>query len=118
MDFIDGVILIEEVWRFPKMFLIITFLIPVLGLMIIHCTPRCFEKKESGRYLILRLIIITVMVANTYELYKDPLNLEKPTGEYKVIVTAEADMTEFQDTYEIVDYKDGVYTIKAKSNEN
>ena len=120
MEFIDGVILIEEIWRFPMMFLITVFVIAALGLMAtIHCAQRCFEaEKGSGRYVILGLIIVTVMGANTYELYKDPFNLKKPTGEYKVIVTAEADMTEFQDTYEIVDYKNGVYTIKAKSNEN
>lgn len=120
MDFIDGVILIEEIWRFPMMFSITIGVIETLSLMAtIHCARRCLEaEKGSGRYFILGLIIVTVMGANAYEHYKDPLNLKKPTGEYKVIVTAEADMTEFQDTYEIVDYKDGVYTIKAKSNEN
>ena len=41
-----------------------------------------------------------------------------PNGLYRVTVTAETDMTEFQDTYEIVDYKDGVYTIKPKENIN
>ena len=39
-----------------------------------------------------------------------------PNGLYRVTVTAEADMTEFQDTYEIEDYKDRVYTIKPKEN--
>lgn len=46
-----------------------------------------------------------------YEINDDPLNLEKPTGEYKVITTQDVDMTEF------VDYKDGVYTVRMKGEQ-
>lgn len=38
------------------------------------------------------------------------------TGKYEVIVAADVDMNEFQERYEIIDFKNGVYTIKVKEN--
>ena len=46
-----------------------------------------------------------------------PLHLKAPTGEYKVITTQDVDMTEFEDTYEITNYKDGVYTVQMKGEQ-
>lgn len=36
------------------------------------------------------------------------------TGKYEVTLTANVDMNEFQERYEIIDYENGVYTIKVK----
>ena len=52
-----------------------------------------------------------------YELLYDPLHLKAPTGEYKVITTQNVDMTEFEDTYEITNYKDGVYMVRMKGEQ-
>ena len=57
------------------------------------------------------------MGSTIYELFYDPLHLKAPTGEYKVITTQDVDMTEFEDTYEITNYKDGVYTVRMKGEQ-
>ena len=41
---------------------------------------------------------------------------QKPTGKYKVVVNSDVDMNEFQSKYDIIDYNDGVYTVKPKDN--
>lgn len=48
--------------------------------------------------------------------YADSFGLAESTGKYEVTVTAEVDMGEFQEYYEILDYENGVYTIKLKEN--
>ena len=48
--------------------------------------------------------------------YADSFGLAESTGKYEVTVTAEVDMGEFQERYEILDYENGVYTIKLKEN--
>ena len=57
------------------------------------------------------------MGSTLYELLYDPLHLKAPTGEYNVITTQNVDMTEFEDTYEITNYKDGVYTVRMKGEQ-
>ena len=46
----------------------------------------------------------------------DSFGLTDHTGKYEVTVAADVDMNEFQDCYEIIDFKNGVYTIKVKEN--
>lgn len=46
----------------------------------------------------------------------DSLGLTDHTGKYEVTVTADVDMNEFQERYEIIDFKNGVYTIKIKES--
>ncbi len=41
---------------------------------------------------------------------------QKPTGKYEVVVNSDVDMNEFQSKYDIIDYNDGVYTVKPKGN--
>ena len=117
MKFIDGVILIEEIYRFPTIFLIILWVIIASGLWICLDLARNMSKKKP-KVVILEFIIVAILAFATYEFIIDPLNFEKPTGEYRVSTTQYVNMTEFQDTYEIVDYKDGVYTIKPQKNTN
>ena len=117
MKFIDGVILIEEIYRFPTIFLIILWVIIASDLWICLDLARNMSKKKP-KVVILEFIIVAILAFATYEFIIDPLNFEKPTEEYRVITTQDVNMTEFQDTYEIVDYKDGVYTIKPQKNTN
>lgn len=116
---INGVILIEEVSKFPMALLIVATVIICFGFFVAHDQLiKCdSEKGPSCLNLIVLIIITGIMGFIAYEINDDPLNLEKPTGEYKVITTPDVSMTEFQDTYEIVDYKDGVYTVRMKGDQ-
>ncbi|MCU6727696.1 Uncharacterised protein [uncultured Ruminococcus sp.] len=116
---INGVILIEEVCKFPMALLIVAMVIVCFGFFVAQAQLiKCDSEKGPSCLNLIVLIIITGIVAFIpYEINDDPLNLGKPTGEYKVITTQEVSMTEFQDTYEIVDYKDGVYTVRMKGEQ-
>ena len=41
---------------------------------------------------------------------------QKPNGEYEVTVSSNVDMNVFQSKYDIIDYDNGVYTVKPKDN--
>ena len=120
---INGVILIEEVSKLPMALLmallIVAMVIICIDLFVAHAQLiKCdSEKGPSCLGLIVLIIITGIEGFIVFEINDDPLNLEKPTGEYKVITTQDVSMTEFQDTYEIVDYKDGVYTVQMKGEQ-
>lgn len=112
---INGVVLIEEVCKFPIALLIVILVIYITGFLV---TKNIGTKKETSWLDIIILIsVLFIMGSTLYELLYDPLHLKAPTGEYKVITTQDVDMTEFQDTYEITNYKDGVYTVRMKGEQ-
>lgn len=41
---------------------------------------------------------------------------QKPNGEYDVTVSSNVDMNVFQSKYDIIDYNNGVYTVKPKDS--
>lgn len=41
---------------------------------------------------------------------------QKPNGELKVVVSDTVDMNVFQEKYEIINFENGVYTVKSKGN--
>lgn len=116
---INGVILIEEVSKLPMALLIVAMVIVCIDLFVAHAQLiKCDSEKGPSCLGLIVLIIITGIVGfMVFEINDDPLNLEKPTGEYKVITTQDVDMTEFEDTYEITNYKDGVYTVRMKGEQ-
>ena len=124
MEFINGVILIEAVKSMPIWLQItayfVTLAIFVLDIYITFKVSRSIAEGEIIKPLIAEVLGVALLVtAGAFakgEIGGDYFKV--PNGLYRVTVTAEADMTEFQDTYEIVDYKDGVYTIKPKENIN
>ncbi|MCM1524155.1 MAG: hypothetical protein NC120_06820 [Ruminococcus sp.] len=76
-------------------------------------------KKIVG--VILSVVGVALMVSlwavinsDDFMSYADSLGLTESTGKYEVTVTAEADMNEFQERYEIINFENGVYTIKLK----
>lgn len=121
---INGVILIEAVKSMPIWLQItayfVTLAIFVLDIYITFKVSRSIAEGEIIKPLIAEVLGVALLVtAGAFakgEIGGDYFKV--PNGLYRVTVTAEADMTEFQDTYEIVDYKDGVYTIKPKENTN
>ena len=127
MEFINGVILIEAVKSMPiwPIWLqitayFVTLAIFVLDIYITFKVSKSIAEGEIIKPLIAEVLGVALLVtAGAFakgEIGGDYFKV--PNGLYRVTVTAEADMTEFQDTYEIVDYKDGVYTIKPKENTN
>ena len=45
-----------------------------------------------------------------------PKFFQEPNDEYKVVIDTDVDMNEFSKCYEIVDFKDGIYTITLKDS--
>lgn len=111
---INGVILIEEICQFPLAFLIGNLVISITGFLIVK---NIGKKETSWLNIIIIISVLFIMGSTLYELLYDPLHLKSPTGEYKVITTQDVDMNEFEDTYEITNYKDEVYTVRMKGNQ-
>ena len=121
MEFINGVILIEAVKSMP-IWLQITAYFVTLAIFIldIYITVKVSRSIAEGKILkpIVAEVLGVALLVTAGAFAKGEIigvdYFKVPNGLYRVTVTAEADMTEFQDTYEIVDYKDGVYTIKVR----
>ena len=120
MKFIDGVILIEAVKSMP-IWLQITAYFVTLAIFIldIYITVKVSRRIAEGEFLkpLVAEVLGVALLVTAGAFAKGEIGgdyFKVPNGLYRVTVTADADMTEFQNTYEIVDYKDGVYTIKVR----
>lgn len=121
MDFINGVILIEAVKSIPIWLQITAYFVTLAVFILdIYIVSRSIAEGKILKPIVAEALGVALLVtAGAFtkgEIGGDYFKV--PNGLYRVTVTAEADMAEFQDTYEIVDYKDGVYTIKPKENTN
>ncbi len=130
MNFINGVVLIKEVVTLSVFGLCLVGVIVLvltaisLGGIKLHIDGRrSFSDGMKILGMIISIVGIILMISfygfmnnNNSISFADSLGLgiTEHTGVYEVTVTAEADMNEFQEQYEILDYKDGVYTIKLK----
>ena len=120
MEFINGVILIEAVKSMP-IWLQITAYFVTLAIFIldIYITVKVSWSIAEGEFLkpLVAEVLGVALLVTAGAFAKGEIGgdyFKVPNGLYRVTVTAETDMTEFQDTYEIIDYKDGVYTIKVR----
>lgn len=82
------------------------------------CRSCCDGMEIAG---FITLVVDLVLSCSIYAFINsedlscvESLGLAKSTGKYEVTVTAEADMNEFQERYEILSFENGVYTIKIK----
>lgn len=132
MEFINGVIFIKEILVLSLVGSCIlgAFVIIVLAMMfggaklyINGC--RNFSDGEKIFGIIVCLIGIALSVSlsvllrsNEITYVFDNWGLTDHTGKYEVTVAADVDMNEFQDCYEIIDFKNGVYTIKVRESGN
>ena len=120
MNFIDGVILVEEMKSLPDEWFIKGIIVLIAVLMVLITGLKItLNEKASVISIVGSLICILVGTVGTViglGIFSrvDYFNIQEPNGKYRVVVTNEVDMDEFQRTYDIVDYKDGVYTIKNK----
>lgn len=131
MSFIKGVVFIKEVVGvspmgvciFGVMILIIAAM--MFGGAELHidgCHDFSDSKRISGIIISLVGLILLVSLgffvsSNDFLIdFLDDLKLTDHTGMYEVTVTDSVDMNEFQECYDIIDYENGVYTIKIKEN--
>lgn len=130
MSFIEGVVFIKEVVGISFMGLCI------FGVMILITAAMMFggavlyidgchdfsdSKKILGIIISLFGLILLLSIgffasSDFFINFFDDLNLTDHTGMYEVTVTADTDMNEFKDCYDIIDFENGVYTIKIKEN--
>ena len=108
MNFISGVVFIKEV---------VVISLMGLGLLNVIAIALCAMMVGGVRLHINgsrnfcdgeRIVGSVISIAG--------LILTDRTGKYEVTVTADADMNEFQERYEIIGYENGVYTIKVREN--
>lgn len=110
MKLIDGIILVEEVFKFSKMAMTIMTVLLIISLVVAYYG---IKKQKIFSALLAEIVAVLILVVITI----DPLSLKVPTGEYKVVVTREANIKEFQEEYVVVDYSDGLYTIREREEE-
>lgn len=132
MEFINGVIFLKEVLVLSVVgscilgtFVIIATVMMFGGarLYINGCRDFSDGKKIFGVIVCLIGIALSVSLSalsrsNTITYVFDNWGLTDHTGKYEVTTTADVDMNEFQDCYETIDYKNGVYTIKVRESGN
>lgn len=128
MEFINGVIFLNEVLVLSfvgscilAVCVLITTVMMFGGAVVYINGCRDFSdgKKIFGVIVCLIGIALSAFLSVSFRSNKityvfDNWGLTDHTGEYEVTVTADTDMNEFQERYDIVDYENGVYTIKVK----
>jgi len=114
MNFIDGVIMIEELKAFSIGTGITLAVIEVLLVAALFWSVHICNEDGFTKALFVVIPVLLIGGLTLAERSTDFLNLKEPTGSYEVVVTDEVDMEAFEDTYEIVSYSDGKYTIKLK----
>lgn len=130
MEFMNGVVLIKEIVTLSIVGSLAFFCAELIvialayGGVILHIKGRSYFsawRRITG--LIISFVgiclVMSLMVAYKSDLIisiAEELGLADHTGKYKVAVAADVDMNEFQERYEIIDFKNGVYTIKVKES--
>lgn len=112
----DGVTIVEECRSIPFLrgiiIVIIVLLIGIVGLKVFNWF---YDKDNVIGMIITAAIVLPGMVAS---LYLDKIEtFTEPNGELKVVVSDTVDMNVFQEKYEIINFENGVYTVKSKGND-
>ena len=128
MELMNGVVLIKEIlslsataWLVLNDIRSIAVVMSFGGNAIFISGRYNFSKRKVKVGVIITVIGWTILlfffsVKNFIMPVAELLGFTESTGKYEVIVTDEVDMGEFQERYEILDYENGVYTIKLKEN--
>lgn len=112
----DGVRIVEECRGIPFLrgiiIVIIVLLIGIVGLKVFNWF---YDKDNVIGMIITAAIVLPGVVAS---LYLDKIEtFTEPNGELKVVVSDTVDMNVFQEKYEIINFENGVYTVKSKGND-
>ncbi len=130
MEFMNGVVLIKEIMTLSIAGALVVFCAELIavafacGGTILHIKGRSYFsawRKITGMIisfvgLFLLILLLGLYKSNLIISIAEELGLADHTGTYKVAVIADVDMNEFQERYEIINYENGVYTIKVKEN--
>lgn len=121
MELSNGIILLEEIRAIPPVFNMIFILLLLAGcisyvigalLICMHIGKNSKKVIAGAALFVCSIIFIVVSVLATGK--NDPFNLAEPTDTYRVVITSETNIQEFQNAFDIIDYDGGVYTVKPK----
>ena len=124
MKFMDGVTIIKECTETSTMGYIMTvvaFIITMTLSVLSYKVGNVLEYKTSdyiygrvGSFFALVFLLGGTFI--TLRVVPDLDKFQKPNGEYDVTVSSNVDMNVFQSKYDIIDYNNGVYTVKPKDS--
>lgn len=130
MNFINGVILINEIMvlstvgSYVLLVMLIVFFVMALGGVKLYINGRSyFSTWRRIVGIIISLVGIALLMTLWVSVRSNliihiayPLGFAEHTGKYEVTVDNNVDMNEFYERYEIIDYENGVYTIKVRES--
>lgn len=117
----DGVTIIRECSEISstvdEIMIIVTMIAGALAIGIIEIVEKLVRNKAIkviAPVLSITLLIIFLIISYFILAHMD--RFQEPNGKYEVTVSSNVDMNEFQSRYEIIDFDNGVYTVKPKDN--
>lgn len=134
MEFMDGVTLVETVSTYGLFGLVVIVLYVLLcvflvirgGICIYHnlCIENLFDTRSMAVGMIIVALGVGGMVFGTMLfdwLFSGWLGtvdvFYESTGEYRVTVAETVDLNEFYVRYNVLEYKDGIYTVSINEIE-
>lgn len=124
MEFMDGVTIIEECTKLSetgvilKIFILFSTIVLSLILFFDGTILSIKNGNVSDAYEIIGGVLAFVFCISSLVISKNVIlkYFQEPNGEYKVVIDTDVDMNEFYRRYEIVGFKDGIYTITLKDS--
>ncbi len=121
-EFMDGVIIIKECTVMSTMgyiMMIVAYIVTMtlsvgaykVGDVLEYKTDDDIYKRVGVTFSLIFLFVGTFIALRIVPYLEE---CQKPSGEYKVTVSSNVDMNEFQKRYDIIDYNNGVYIVKPK----
>ncbi len=119
MEFMDGVTIIKECTdnsAICAIMIIPSMIAAALGTGIIKIAEKLVHNKIIATIVTISGLAFTLICVITMFLTTQMDKFQKPNGKYEVTISSDIDMNEFQSKYNIIDYDNGVYTVKSKDN--
>ena len=118
MELMDGVILIEECTETSDMgyiMMIVSLVITTVLSLGAYKISEVFEEKckDTAKRFVAALAL-TFLISGifiTLKVVPDLDTFQEPNGKYKVTVSSNVDMNEFQNRYKIIDFENDIYTV-------
>lgn len=120
----DGVTIIKECTVTSTMgyiMMVVAFIVTMTLSFVSYKVGDVLEYKTSnnvygrvGAFWALVFLLGGTFV--TLKVVPDLDEFQKPNGELKAVVFDTVDMNVFQEKYEIINFENGVYTVKSKGN--
>ena len=110
----DGVTIIEECRGLPfGIGIIIIIIVLLIGTVGLKVFDWFYDEDNVIGMIITAAIVLTSVVSPLYLVNKIEAFTE-PNGKLRVVVSDTVDMNAFQEKYEIINFENGVYTVKPK----